>query len=122
MKRIILALVAASLLTALHAESTYTRDKSAAPSQIDICIVSGEKLGGMGAPYRYVHRADGEPDRLVMLCCEMCVGRFQSNPERYLAKLDKMLASGKADHADDAESCCEDGGCELHAAETEQDG
>ncbi len=51
---------------------------------IDFCVVSGQKLGSMGAPVDYMHEG-----RLVRFCCGGCIGTFQSNPEKYLAVLDQ---------------------------------
>lgn len=50
------------------------------------CPVSGEELGAMGKPYAYTYKAEGQPDRTVMLCCKMCVAKFNRDPERYLSK------------------------------------
>jgi len=52
------------------------------------CVVSGEELGSMGEPFDYVHKAPGQPDRLVRFCCESCVKKFKKDPAKYLAKID----------------------------------
>lgn len=76
-------------LFALAVSGLRAEDKPAAPAYpLDTCVVSGEKLGEMGKPYEYVHKEDGKPDRVVMLCCKMCVGKFKKDPAKYLAKLD----------------------------------
>jgi YHS domain-containing protein len=51
------------------------------------CMVSGQKLGGMGEPLDYV-----AGDHLVRFCCGGCIGAFYKNPAEYLAKLDKAWA------------------------------
>lgn len=51
---------------------------------VDVCVVSGEKLGEMGEPVSYVW-----DNRLVRFCCKGCVKEFEKDPEKYLAKLDK---------------------------------
>lgn len=91
-----------SLAVAAHHEQS--DHAAAAPVEVDTCPVSGEELGGMGAPVRYVHHADGQPDREVMLCCEMCIDRFKSNPARFLAKLDALEAAAR----EKAEGAAED--------------
>ena len=48
----------------------------------DTCVVSDNKLGSMGAP---VTRTYG--DQEVKFCCKPCVGKFEKNPGKYLAKL-----------------------------------
>jgi YHS domain-containing protein len=50
------------------------------------CLVSGEPLGGMGEPVKYVHRPTNQ---LVQFCCSSCVKQFEKNPAPYLAKLEK---------------------------------
>jgi YHS domain-containing protein len=48
------------------------------------CPVSGEALegGDMGGPVSHTYKG-----RTVMFCCKMCVGKFEKDPARYLAKL-----------------------------------
>ena len=65
------------------------------------CLVTGESLaGGMGGPVDYIHKAEGQPDRLVRLCCRACLRDFKRSPERYLKRLDAATAA-KAEHAAD---------------------
>ncbi|MFZ5833608.1 MAG: hypothetical protein ACOY3P_26265 [Planctomycetota bacterium] len=52
--------------------------------QQKICPVSGEPLGSMGVPYRVQVK-----DREVLLCCQGCEEEIQTNPEKYLAKIDR---------------------------------
>jgi YHS domain-containing protein len=49
---------------------------------LDVCPVSGEKLGGMGDPADYVFRGE-----LVRFCCAGCVGPFLKDPAAALAKI-----------------------------------
>lgn len=74
---------------------------------LDTCVVSGEDLYSMGDPITYWHKVDGQPDRMVMFCCDRCQSRFKSDPDKFLAKLD---AATKAGCCGD-ESCCTDGKC-----------
>jgi len=55
------------------------------------CVVSGEKLGGMGRPVEYVHGT-----RLVRLCCGGCVAKLEKDPASFLAKIDQA-APGRAE-------------------------
>lgn len=55
---------------------------AAKPYSLDVCIVSGEKLGSMGAPVVYVH--EGQE---VKLCCKSCLPDFKKEPAKFLAKL-----------------------------------
>ena len=61
---------------------------------LDTCVVSGDKLDGdMGKPVDYIYKVDGEPDRLVRLCCKMCIPKFKKDPAKYLKLIDE--AAGK---------------------------
>lgn len=52
------------------------------------CPVSGEKLGGMGAPIPVVYKGE-----LVELCCPGCLKDFEKDPEGMLAKAKADTAS-----------------------------
>ena len=63
--------------------------KPAAAYPLDVCPVSGEKLGGdMGAPV--VKQEDG---RTVKFCCDECVKAFEKEPEKYNKKMDEMIVA-----------------------------
>jgi YHS domain-containing protein len=49
---------------------------------LKVCVVSGEKLGSMGAPY--IHHHEGKE---VQFCCKGCIKDFNKEPEKYLAKI-----------------------------------
>lgn len=55
---------------------------------IDVCILSGEKLGSMGDPIVMKHEGTE-----VRLCCAGCVDEFKKNPAKYVAKLAAAKAS-----------------------------
>ena len=55
---------------------------AAKPYPLDVCIVSGEKLGGMGTPVSFVH--EGQE---IKLCCKSCRADFDKEPAKFLAKL-----------------------------------
>lgn len=46
------------------------------------CPVSGEMLGGMGAPMKV--DVNGQP---IWICCEGCKNKLLANPDKYLAKV-----------------------------------
>jgi hypothetical protein len=52
------------------------------------CVVSGDKLGEMGAPVIIDHKGTE-----VRFCCNGCVKKFNADPARYLAKLGKKEPS-----------------------------
>lgn len=53
---------------------------------LDTCVVSGEKVGEMGEPRRFVHG-----DQEIKLCCPGCEKDFRKDPDRYL----KTIAEAK---------------------------
>jgi YHS domain-containing protein len=62
-------------------------DKAYADAQresypLDVCVVSGEKLGSMGEPVEVVAGT-----QLVRFCCDGCLPKFRANPESYLEKI-----------------------------------
>ncbi len=92
MKTKLLSLLAAALLApaALFAQAP------AADYPLNTCVVSGEDLGSMGDAFDYIHKADGQPDRLVRMCCEGCVKKFKKDPAKYLARIDAAKADATA--------------------------
>ena len=113
-----LVLLSASLAFAAHHEGDKAHPTKADTYPLKTCVVSGEPLGGMGEPFVLMHKEAGKPDREVRFCCEMCVARFNSAPDKYLAKLD-AAATGSAEHAamgDESKACCASGPCAKCAA------
>ena len=54
------------------------------------CVVSGEKLGEMGAPY--VFKYEGTE---VKLCCSGCKAKFDKNPAKYMAVIAEAAKTQK---------------------------
>jgi YHS domain-containing protein len=54
-----------------------------ATTPVEKCIVSGEALGEMGAPFEYVYQG-----KTLKFCCKSCVPKFEKDPAKYLAKSD----------------------------------
>ena len=71
--------------------TTATVDK-ADDYPLDVCVVSGEKLGEDGAPIVTIQHEG----RVVKFCCQNCVGIFKKDPAKYLAKLDAAAKKGGA--------------------------
>jgi len=70
--------------------------KAQADYPLATCVVSGDKLDGdMGAPFDYIYKEDGKPDRLVRFCCKNCVKDFQQDPAKYLKMIDDAAAAKK---------------------------
>lgn len=64
-----------------------------APSNypLTVCLISGEKLGAMGAPD--IIQFEG---REVRFCCSNCEKEFRENPKKYLSKLDDAAKAAAA--------------------------
>lgn len=58
-------------------------DRALAVKQ-DLCPVTDQKLGSMGAPKKVM-----VGDQAVFICCEGCEEALTSEPDKYLAKLAK---------------------------------
>lgn len=100
-----LAVPASSGLAAeKHAGHGGTEKKAAAPADaaliakarasypLKTCLVSDEPLGSMGDAVGYVHRAAGQPDRVIFVCCEGCIDDFKAEPAKFLKKVDAAKA------------------------------
>jgi hypothetical protein len=74
--------ILASLFLAACATSNSTNTGGVKPYPLKTCIVTGNDLGSMGDEQRLVYQG-----REIKFCCEPCVGKFQKNPAKYLAKL-----------------------------------
>ena len=88
-------LIAAFLLTCVSASMVVRAEPAAttkpatqpvAAYPLDVCPVSGEKLGGMGKPL--VEQIDG---REVQFCCKGCVGMFKKGGEASHKKMDDLI-------------------------------
>jgi YHS domain-containing protein len=53
---------------------------------LDTCIVTGEKLGSMGAPVSIQYKG-----REFRFCCAGCPPKFQADPEPYIKKIDATI-------------------------------
>jgi hypothetical protein len=83
-------LVAAYLATpaALAAESK--AEKKAKPYPLTTCLVSGEKLGGMGEAFVFTHEG-----REIKLCCKSCQKEFKKDTAKYIKKLEEAEKKAK---------------------------
>jgi len=57
---------------------------------LDVCVVSGEKLGSMGKPAVLTHEG-----REVRFCCPACIPKFKEDPAKYIKKLDEAEKNQK---------------------------
>lgn len=54
------------------------------------CVVAGADLGSMGDPIAYVFG-----NRLFRFCCASCIKKFEAEPGKYMAKIDKAYADAQ---------------------------
>ncbi|MBI3877127.1 MAG: hypothetical protein HY300_14425 [Verrucomicrobia bacterium] len=52
------------------------------PYPLNICVVSGEKLGEHGKPYVFVHEG---PE--TKMCCDDCLKDFNKDTAKYMKKI-----------------------------------
>ena len=55
---------------------------AAKPYPLEICVVSGEKLGSMGEPIVLEYQG-----QQIKLCCKNCKPDFEKEPAKFMAKL-----------------------------------
>ena len=58
--------------------------KDVKPYPLTTCVVSGEKLGGMGEAYVFTHKGQE-----IKLCCKGCLKTFNKDPEKFLKKIEE---------------------------------
>lgn len=54
------------------------------------CVVAGAELGSMGDPIDYIFG-----NRLVRFCCASCIKKFEAEPGKYMATIDKAYADAQ---------------------------
>jgi len=70
--------------------------KAKAEYPLKTCVVSDEEIGGdMGEGIDYIHKQDGQPNRLVRFCCKDCINDFKKKPAKYLKLIDEAAAMAK---------------------------
>lgn len=75
------------LLPASKADAAWL-EKARASYPLKVCVVSDEELGSMGDAPERIYRVKGQPDRLVLFCCDGCEEDFKAEPARFLARID----------------------------------
>ena len=84
------AFVKASLAASQDTETDKAAEKpevmAVEPYTLTTCPVSGEALGSMGDPIVVEHEG-----REVKLCCKGCVKKFNADPAKFVAAVDKVM-------------------------------
>lgn len=86
---VLTAVFAAAPLVAFAAEKNDDTGKK--PYPLTTCVVSGEKLGGMGKEYVFTH--EGQE---IKLCCKSCMKEFKKDTAKYMKKIQEAEAEPKA--------------------------
>jgi hypothetical protein len=86
---ILVACFLAAPLTLVGAEKK--EEKKSKPYPLNVCAVTGEKLGGHGEPFAFVHKGQE-----VKLCCKDCQGDFEKETAKYMAKIEAANKKVKA--------------------------
>jgi hypothetical protein len=86
----VLALTIPLLAAPLAGLAEEKKTEKAKPYPIDKCIVSDEKLGGMGKPFVFTY--EGQE---IKLCCKSCQKDFKKDPAKYLKKLKDAEAAAR---------------------------
>lgn len=89
-------LLAGTTAFAADAKQPAAAAKAKADYPLTTCVVSDEKLGGMGDAIEYTYKEKGKADRTVLFCCKDCVADFEKEPAKYLKKLDEAAAAKAA--------------------------
>jgi hypothetical protein len=84
MKHLFLAVLMATLACTACTWAADTKPASSYP--LDTCVVSGEKLGAMGAPFVVTVKG-----REVRLCCSGCKAKLEASPDEYIKKIDDAV-------------------------------
>lgn len=89
MKTILILGSLAFLFSSCKQQETATTESASAEAAgkaypLDVCIVSGEKLGSMGDPVVITHEG-----QQIKFCCDSCVPKFRKDPDKYLTQLEE---------------------------------
>ena len=91
LKSLITAVLAISCcaapLSGLAADQKTEKPK---PYPLKTCVVTDEKLGGMGDAYVFVYEG-----REIKLCCKGCLKDFKKEPAKYVKKIEEAEAKAK---------------------------
>jgi hypothetical protein len=85
------ALAILALAAGLAAADAAPATPPAKPYPLDTCIITGDKLGSMGAAVSVIQ--DGQE---VKFCCKGCIKDFNKVPAKYLAKMAEAVKAKEA--------------------------
>ncbi|MGA2852518.1 MAG: hypothetical protein ABSE90_00090 [Verrucomicrobiota bacterium] len=98
---LVLAAVFAMVPAIIHADGTNAvkaAESKPTPYPLQTCVVSGDKLGGMGDPIVFVYTNKGI-NQEIKFCCPMCKSKFLADPDKYMKIVHDAEAKVKAKDA-----------------------
>jgi YHS domain-containing protein len=92
MKTLAAALLSLSVIGApfFAAAADQKAETKLKPYTLKTCVVSGDTLGEMGAPYVYKYQ-----DREIKFCCKGCLKDFNKEPAKYIKKIEEAEKAAK---------------------------
>lgn len=84
------AVLAAGLCLSAALVAAEAKKKYPKPYPMEVCVVSGEKLGGMGEPFVFEHEG-----QQVKLCCKGCKKDFDADSKKFTAKIEEAAKKVK---------------------------
>jgi hypothetical protein len=82
--------LSALLVATVAAFAADKKTEKTKPYPLATCVVSDEKLGGMGEPYVFTHEG-----REIKLCCKSCLKEFNKTPAKFIKKIEEAEAKAK---------------------------
>jgi hypothetical protein len=89
-KAIVCAIVSLSFVAAPLVGFAAEPKKEVKPYPLQTCVVTGEKLGGMGEAHVFTYKG-----REIKLCCKGCVKAFEKEPDKYIKMLEAAEKKAK---------------------------
>jgi YHS domain-containing protein len=97
---LLLATLTTGLLTATLTQGAEEKKvEKPLPYPLKTCLVTGEKLGGMGKPYIVVYKGQE-----FKFCCKGCEATFKKNPDAFVKKLKETVKKEAKPGAKESES------------------
>ena len=90
LKVLLASVLVASFIAPLSGTAAEKKAEKLKPYPLKTCVVSGEKLGGMGDPYVWEYQG-----REIKFCCKGCLKDFKKDPAKYLKMIDEAEAKAK---------------------------
>lgn len=90
LRTLLAAILVASFLAPLSGLAADKKSEKLKPYPLKTCVVSGAKLGEMGAPFVYEYEG-----REIKFCCKGCLKDFKKDPAKYIKMIDETAAKTK---------------------------